>query len=56
MIISSQVVSVIFPPTLQRGSDLFHYARQLVETSPESALSWFAVGCYYYIIKKFDQV
>lgn len=30
-------------------------ACNLVKDYPQKALSWFAVGCYYYCIKKYDQ-
>jgi anaphase-promoting complex subunit 6 len=50
--LTSHIVALV---ELKRCSDLFHYAHELVESAPESALSWFAVGCYYFIIKKFDQ-
>lgn len=35
---------------LKNSNDLFLLAHQLVDIYPESAVSWFAVGCYYHII------
>ena len=39
---------------LKRKSDLFHAAHSLVDAYPSLAVSWFAVGCYYYCIARFD--
>ncbi|XP_077483717.1 cell division cycle protein 16 [Amblyomma americanum] len=39
---------------LGKSNDLFHLAHKLVDMYPEIAVSWFAVGCYYYIIGKAD--
>lgn len=36
-------VNFLFP-------ELFYLAHRLVDLHPEMAISWFAVGCYYYII------
>lgn len=36
-------------------NDLYLMAGNLVKDYPQKALSWFAVGCYYYCIEKFDQ-
>eukprot|EP00267_Zea_mays_P029606 XP_008660357.1 anaphase-promoting complex subunit 6 isoform X4 [Zea mays] len=36
-------------------NDLYLLACNLVKDYPQKALSWFAVGCYYYCIKKYDQ-
>ncbi|TPX72149.1 hypothetical protein SpCBS45565_g00656 [Spizellomyces sp. 'palustris'] len=33
-------------------NDLFYFAHQLVETFPDRACTWFAVGGYYLLIKK----
>ncbi|KAK6622538.1 hypothetical protein RUM44_002350 [Polyplax serrata] len=35
---------------LKNSNDLFLLAHKLVDIYPESAVSWFAVGCYYHII------
>ncbi|ONL95779.1 Anaphase-promoting complex subunit 6 [Zea mays] len=40
---------------LGHSNDLYLLACNLVKDYPEKALSWFAVGCYYYCIKKYDQ-
>uniref|UniRef100_A0A023GNI7 Putative anaphase-promoting complex apc cdc16 subunit n=1 Tax=Amblyomma triste TaxID=251400 RepID=A0A023GNI7_AMBTT len=39
---------------LGKSNDLFLLAHKLVDMYPESAVSWFAVGCYYYVIGKAD--
>jgi len=39
---------------LKRKSELFHTAHQLVDSYPSHAIAWFAVGCYYFCIGKFD--
>lgn len=33
-------------------SELFTLAHKLVDLYPSMAISWFAVGCYYYVISK----
>ena len=33
---------------------LFHLAHRLVDTDPKDALAWFAVGSYYYTIRRYD--
>ncbi|XP_042887701.1 cell division cycle protein 16 homolog [Penaeus japonicus] len=40
---------------LKQSNSLFLLAHKLVDLYPESALSWFAVGCYYYLIGKNEQ-
>ena len=39
---------------LRLNSELFYCAHRLVETDPDKAVSWFAVGCYYLLAQKFD--
>ena len=39
---------------LEKKSELFLIAHQLVDAYPKRAVAWFAVGCYYYSVKKFD--
>lgn len=39
---------------LKMSNKLFYLAHRLVDLYPESAVSWFAVGCYYYLIGKSD--
>lgn len=36
------------------SNELFLLAHRLVDIYPENGLSWFAVGCYYYVIGKSD--
>lgn len=40
---------------LGQSNELYLMACNLVKDYPQRALSWFAVGCYYYCIKKYDQ-
>lgn len=40
---------------LNKKSELFYTCHKLVEAYPQEAVSWYAVGCYYYVIGKFDQ-
>ncbi|KAF6160032.1 hypothetical protein GIB67_033116 [Kingdonia uniflora] len=40
---------------LGHSNELYLMACNLVRDYPQKALSWFAVGCYYYCIKKYDQ-
>lgn len=35
---------------LKKSNDLFLLAHRLIDIYPESAVSWFAVGCYYLTI------
>ncbi|XP_034233878.1 cell division cycle protein 16 homolog isoform X2 [Thrips palmi] len=39
---------------LKKSNQLFYLAHRLVDLHPEMAISWFAVGCYYYLIGKSD--
>lgn len=39
---------------LEMKSELFYCAHQLVEAYPNKAVSWFSVGCYYFLITKFE--
>jgi len=39
---------------LDHHSELFSVAHQLVEEYPGAAVSWYAVGCYYYTIGDFE--
>ncbi|GAB2230997.1 hypothetical protein Droror1_Dr00027280 [Drosera rotundifolia] len=40
---------------LGQSNELYLLACNLVKDYPQKALSWFAVGCYYYCIKKYEQ-
>lgn len=40
---------------LGKKNDLYRVAHQLVEESPKSAMSWYAVGCYYFSIGNNNQ-
>uniref|UniRef100_A0A6G1SG12 Cell division cycle protein 16 n=1 Tax=Aceria tosichella TaxID=561515 RepID=A0A6G1SG12_9ACAR len=39
---------------IDKPTQLFNIAHQLVDLYPESAVSWFAVGCYYLLINKVE--
>lgn len=39
---------------IDKSTQLFDLAHQLVDLYPESAVSWFAVGCYYLVINKVE--
>lgn len=39
---------------LNQKRDIYYTAHKLVSADPDSAVGWFAVGCHYYLIKKFD--
>ncbi|PSN43921.1 Cell division cycle protein 16 [Blattella germanica] len=39
---------------LKKVNKLFYLAHRLVDLYPEMAISWYAVGCYYYVIGKSD--
>lgn len=39
---------------LKKTNKLFYLAHDLVDLQPEMSISWFAVGCYYYVIGKSD--
>lgn len=39
---------------LGKASELFYFAHKQVAEQPKQALSWYAVGAYYYSAKKFD--
>ncbi|OQR72383.1 cell division cycle protein 16-like, partial [Tropilaelaps mercedesae] len=37
---------------LKKVCQLYILAHKLIDTYPENVLSWYAVGCYYYLIRK----
>jgi anaphase-promoting complex subunit 6 len=39
---------------LGKKNELFLRAHSLVQEYPNKAVSWFAVGCYYYCIRQYD--
>lgn len=39
---------------LKKSNDLFYLGHKLVDNYPYQAVSWYAVGCYYYLIAKFE--
>eukprot|EP01102_Stenamoeba_stenopodia_P001135 TRINITY_DN10993_c0_g1_i1.p1 TRINITY_DN10993_c0_g1~~TRINITY_DN10993_c0_g1_i1.p1 ORF type:complete len:605 (+),score=160.42 TRINITY_DN10993_c0_g1_i1:44-1816(+) len=39
---------------LKLKSELFYCSHKLVEENPNSAVSWYGVGCYYYLIESYE--
>ncbi|CAN7979911.1 unnamed protein product [Ixodes pacificus] len=39
---------------LGKSNALFYLAHKLVDLFPDNAISWFAVGCYYFLVGKAD--
>lgn len=39
---------------LKLKNELFYFAHQLVDAAPTSAVSWYGVGCYYYLIGNYE--
>eukprot|EP00351_Strombidinopsis_sp_SopsisLIS2011_P001742 CAMPEP_0116872832 /NCGR_PEP_ID=MMETSP0463-20121206/3730_1 /TAXON_ID=181622 /ORGANISM="Strombidinopsis sp, Strain SopsisLIS2011" /LENGTH=89 /DNA_ID=CAMNT_0004513743 /DNA_START=1066 /DNA_END=1335 /DNA_ORIENTATION=- len=39
---------------LQKVGELYYLAHKLVSANPDLPAAWFTVGCYYFLIKKFD--
>ena len=39
---------------LKKVGELYYLAHKLVSANPDSAIAWFSVGAYYFLIKKFD--
>ena len=40
---------------LNMKTDLYSLASSLVEARPDSVISWFCVGCYYYAIANYEK-
>ena len=40
---------------LDKQGELYYLAHKLVNANPDSAISWYAVGSYYYLIKMYPQ-
>lgn len=40
---------------LMKSNELFYLAHNLVDNYPQKAIAWYAVGCYYYLIEKYEQ-
>ena len=40
---------------LDKQGELYYIAHKLVSANPDSAISWYAVGSYYFLIKKYPQ-
>ena len=39
---------------LKKSNDLYKIAHDLTALYPKHAISWYAVGCYYLVAKRFD--
>nr|KAJ0197835.1 hypothetical protein LSAT_V11C700382240 [Lactuca sativa] len=53
--LKSTMVHIAAAMELGHSNELYLMACNLVKDYPQKAISWFAVGCYYYCIKKYDQ-
>ncbi|XP_076940985.1 anaphase-promoting complex subunit 6-like [Bidens hawaiensis] len=51
----STMVHIAAAMDLGHSNELYLLACNLVKDYPQKAISWFAVGCYYYCVKKYDQ-
>ncbi|CAL1408150.1 unnamed protein product [Linum trigynum] len=51
----STLVHLAAAVELGNSNELYVMSCNLVKDDPQRALSWFAVGCYYYCIKKYEQ-
>eukprot|EP00405_Crypthecodinium_cohnii_P056064 CAMPEP_0206613490 /NCGR_PEP_ID=MMETSP0325_2-20121206/56740_1 /ASSEMBLY_ACC=CAM_ASM_000347 /TAXON_ID=2866 /ORGANISM="Crypthecodinium cohnii, Strain Seligo" /LENGTH=570 /DNA_ID=CAMNT_0054133631 /DNA_START=46 /DNA_END=1758 /DNA_ORIENTATION=+ len=40
---------------LNKKSVVFYVAHNLVNAQPNSSVAWFSVGCYYFMVKKYQQ-
>jgi len=40
---------------LKKTNELFFLGHKLVDNYPQKAVAWYAVGCYYYVIEKYEQ-
>jgi anaphase-promoting complex subunit 6 len=54
---SSRLISLHISSLLELGmkNQLFYFAHKLVNDNPEMAVSWYAVGCYYFLVGKNQQ-
>jgi anaphase-promoting complex subunit 6 len=39
---------------MNKVGELYYLAHKLVSANPDVAVAWFAVGSYYFLIKKYD--
>ncbi|KAK9070581.1 hypothetical protein SSX86_010983 [Deinandra increscens subsp. villosa] len=53
--LKSTMVHIAAAMELGHSNELYLMSCNLVKDYPQKAISWFAVGCYYYCIKKYDQ-
>ncbi|KAL9679328.1 hypothetical protein QQ045_017186 [Rhodiola kirilowii] len=53
--LKSTLVHLAAAMELGHSNELYNMSCNLVKDYPQKALSWFAVGCYYYCIRKYDQ-
>merc|ERR1740128_331407 len=40
---------------MKKSQALFRLSHELVDCDPDNATAWYAVGCYYYVIDKFEE-
>lgn len=40
---------------LDKQGELYYLAHKLVSANPDSAIAWYAVGSYYFLIRKYPQ-
>lgn len=38
---------------LKQSTELFYLSHELIKSHPRQAMSWYAIGCYYWIINKY---
>ncbi|PKA62775.1 Anaphase-promoting complex subunit 6 [Apostasia shenzhenica] len=53
--LKSALVHLAAAVELEHSNDLYLMACNLIKDYPQKPLSWFAIGCYYFSIKKYDQ-
>uniref|UniRef100_A0A7N0UGE0 Anaphase-promoting complex subunit 6 n=1 Tax=Kalanchoe fedtschenkoi TaxID=63787 RepID=A0A7N0UGE0_KALFE len=53
--LKTTLVHIAAAMELGHSNELYNMSCNLVKDYPQKALSWFAVGCYYYCIRKYDQ-
>jgi len=40
---------------MKKSQALFRLSHELVDCDPDNATAWYAVGCYYYVIERFEE-
>lgn len=54
LLVLAELTLLYLQVELKDKNGLFYMAHKLVDSYPEKPISWFAVGCYYYLIGKND--